>query len=281
MTEYLPSSSASDYPEQSLGLITLLDQTRLITTGYGFRYTRAFFDPVCEKLALQLVSLPVDVRPDGKVAWLSRGYSFDDWLIRTLWFWAPLVHSDEFMVKNRQTLKNWLHAMRAEVEAHAGMFDPFAPLEAEDDVDINAFQRIETDGPPEKGYSNPKDEATIADYSFWWIRILNSHFAITDMCGHYPYWIRWKGFEWTDEDKAFMKQTNDYRYDPKTEPVLQEVRKDFLNEFWRPMEPNPTYEEDRQNGNKITNGSASQQPIEAFVGRSRMVPPQGSGMMPQ
>jgi hypothetical protein len=184
MTEYLPSPDATDYPEQSLGLITLLDQTRILTTGYSFRYTRAFFDPVCEKLARQLFSLPADIRPDGKNAWFSRGYSFDDWLIRTLWFWAPLVHSDEFMVKDRQALKDWLHTTRAEVEAHVGMSDPFAPLEAEDDVDINAFQRIETDGPPEKGYSNPEYEATIADYSFWWIRILNSHFAITDMCGH-------------------------------------------------------------------------------------------------
>ena len=281
MTEYLPNPDASDYPEQNLGLITLLDQTRILTTGYGFRYTRAFFDPVCEKLARQLASLPADVRPDGKNAWLSRGYSFDDWLIRTLWFWAPLIHSDEFMVRDRQTLKDWLHTMRDEVEAHAGVSDPFAPLEAEDDVDINAFQRIEADGPPEKSYLSPKDKATIADYSFWWIRILNSHFAITDMCGHYPYWIRWKGFEWTGEDKEFMEQTNNYRYDPKTEPVLQEVRKDVLNEYWNRMEPNPKYEQAQQNDSKIANGSASHQPIKAFVGREGRIPQQGSSMMPQ
>ena len=94
------------------------------------------------------------------------------------------------MVKDRQTLEDWLHYMRAEVEAHAGVKDPFASLEDDDDVDITAFQRIEAEGPPQQGYADTNLEATVADYAFWWIRILNSHFAITDMCGHYPYWIR-------------------------------------------------------------------------------------------
>ena len=60
------------------------------------------------------------------------------------------------MTEDRQHLKCWLHSMRAEVEAHAGISDPFAPLEAEEDLDINAFQRIEADGPPCKSYSNPE-----------------------------------------------------------------------------------------------------------------------------
>jgi hypothetical protein len=242
LTEYLPNSRAPDYPEQSVGLVTLLDQTRLLTSGYDFRYTRAFFDPVSEKLARQLTSLPSNVRPDGKEAWLSRGYSVDDWLVRTLWFWAPLVHSDEFMVDDRQTLKDYLHSIRSAVEAHAGRADPFEPLEGEDDKNINAFQVIETDGPPQQSYTNPEAEATISDYAFWWIRILNSHFAITDLCGHYPYWIRWKGLEWTEEDGKFMEVTHNYRYSPKDEPVLQEVRKDYLTGVWKPMQPNPKYE---------------------------------------
>ena len=242
MTEFLPSPDAVDYPEQSLGLVTLLDQTRLILSGNDFRYTRAFFDPVCEKLARQLISLPFDLRPDGKEAWVSRGYSVDDWLVRTLWFWAPLVHADEFMVNDRQTLKDYLHSVRAVVGAHAQRPDPFAPLEDEDDRDINAFQVIETDGPPRQSYDNPAAEASISDYAFWWIRILNSHFAITDMCGHYPYWIRWKGLEWKEEDEKFMEKTNNYRYNPKDEPVLQEVREDYLAGVWKPMRPNGRYE---------------------------------------
>ena len=84
LTKFLPDPNATDYPEQSLGLITLLDQTRILTAGYNFRYTRAFFDSICEKLARQLVALPSNVRPDGKQAWLSRGYSVNDWLVRTL-----------------------------------------------------------------------------------------------------------------------------------------------------------------------------------------------------
>ena len=87
LTELLPSTFAQDFPEQCLGMITILDHTRILTTGYGFRYTRAFFDHICEKLVRQLIALPDDIRPDGKQAWLSRGYSLEDWLVRTLWFW--------------------------------------------------------------------------------------------------------------------------------------------------------------------------------------------------
>ena len=199
--------------------------------------------------------MPSEVRPDGKEAWLSRGYSFDDWLVRTLWFWAPLVHSDEFMIDDRQRLKDWLHFMRAEVEAHSGKCDPFASIEAADDVDITAFPKIEGEGPTQKSYSDLDSEATVSDYAFWWIRILNSHFAITDLCGHYPYWIRWKGLEWTEADKEFMKQTNNYRYDPANEPVLQEVRQDSMDGVWKPLEANPRFEKARQENGDIANSS--------------------------
>jgi hypothetical protein len=147
------------------------------------------------------------------------------------------------MTADRQVLKDWLHNMRAEVEAHCGQSDPFAPLEAEDDVDICAFQAIESAGPPLKSYTNEGKEATVSDYAFWWIRILNSHFAITDMCGHYPYWIRWTGKEWTEKDREFMRTTGNFRYDPvKDELVYEQVRKDHLEGLWRPLQPNPAYE---------------------------------------
>ena len=84
--------------------------------------------------------------------------------------------------------------------------------------------------------------AAVADYTFWWIRILNAHFAITDWCGHYPYWIRWLGFDWTEEDKEFMRQTNSYSYDPKDESIYEQVKKDSKEGVWPPMQPNPKYE---------------------------------------
>lgn len=39
-----------------------------------------------------------------------------------------------------------------------------------------------------------------------------------------------------------MEKTSDYRYNPKDEPVLQEIRKDFLAGVWKPMQPNANYE---------------------------------------
>lgn len=238
----LPKADAPNYPEQALGLILLIDQARIyLGKGYAVRYMRAFFDPIGEKIARQLVldpARPATLRPDSEQAWLSRGYSFDDWLARTLWFWAPLVHADKFMVDDRATLKNWLHEMRAKVEEHCGYADPFAPLEAADDVDITLFQAIETDGPTKRTYdrsASKEKEGTMSDYAFWWIRILNAHFAITDMCGHYPYWIRATGRQWTDNDKEFMKKTGGQRYTVTDEPVLEDIRKDFLAGVWKPL----------------------------------------------
>ena len=177
LTTLLPPPNAAEYPEHSLGMIQILDQSRALMSGYGLRYTRSFFDPICERLVRQLTSLPDDIRPDGKEAWLSRGYSFDDWLIRVLWFWAPLVHLDHFMIANRLQLKVWLHYMRAEVENHYSIKDPFAAVEAQDDIDVTLFQSMIQQGPPLKSYADSEAEATVADYTFWWIRILNAHFA--------------------------------------------------------------------------------------------------------
>lgn len=241
-TTLLPPTNASDYPEQALGLITIIDQARIICSGYNKRYMRAFFDPLGEKLARHLIALPEAERPDGKHAWLSRGYSMDEWLTRTLWFWAPLVHADTFMVDDRATLKDWLHSMRAEIEECAGRKDPFAKIEAEDDVDLRAFQTIEDDGPPKKGYEDETKEAEVVDYAFWWIRILNSHFAITDYCGHYPYWIRWKGVDWTDEDRHFFKLNDNYRHSAEDESALQRVKRDVQDGAWRELKPEARFE---------------------------------------
>ncbi|CAK3852593.1 related to MSH4-meiosis-specific [Lecanosticta acicola] len=245
-TRLLPESSQQDYPEKALGLITIIDQFRILGSGYGKRYTRAFFDPLAEKLARQLIGLPMDKRPDGKAAWMSRGYSFEEWIVRTLWFFAPPVHSDKFMTADRAAVKEWLHYIRAELEEHSHQEDPFAELEPADDVDIRAFERILIAGPPKKSYADPKKEATTYDYAFWWIRILNSHFAVTDMCGHYPYWRRWEGFELTEEDETFMRATTVFGYLPEDEAILQQVRQDKLDGVWQPLPSNPEFEKSKR-----------------------------------
>ena len=82
----------------------------------------------------------------------------------------------------------------------------------------------------------------MADYSFWWIRVLNAHFAATDMCGHYPYKVRWGGEEWTAKDREYMEKTEWFRYSVDDEPALEEIREDYLAGTWRPLEPNPKFE---------------------------------------
>ena len=242
--QLLPPPEAEDFPEQAYGLLSTLDQApRMIISGYGIRYTKCFFDPISEKLAEQLISLPDHLRPDSKQAWMSRGYSFEEWAIRTNWFWAPLIHSDGFMVKHRQAVKDWAHGLRAEIESQYGVKDPFASLEAQDDVDLLAFAHIAMEGPPKKSYDDPEAEATIADITFWWIRIANSHFAITDHCGHYPYWVRIKGLEWSDTDREFMEETQKYySFEKADEATLNKIRQDYLVGIWSPLPPNAAFE---------------------------------------
>ena len=244
LTQSLPTPNTTDYPEQALGLVLILDQgTRGLASGYGARYTPSFFDHICLKLAEQLVALPTHLRPDRKEAWLARGYSFDDYVVRTLWVWGPLVHSDDFMVRGRQAVKDWCHTVRAEIEAHSGMKDPFAPLEAQDDLDVNLFANMFVEGPPSKSFSDQTKEATMTDYGFWYIRIINSHFVLTDTCGHYPFWVRPRGLEWTEKDREVLEKEPRYMaIEYAGEETMKLIRQDYLDGVWRPLMPTPQYE---------------------------------------
>lgn len=243
LTDLLPPPTAPDFPEQCLGLITILDQTRVLTGGsYNQRYTRCFFDPIFEQLVRKLVALPEGLRPDGKHAWLFRGYTFSQWLSRVLMIWAPLIHSDNFMVNDRQRVKDFLHAMRSEVESHYSVTDPFAALEAADDEDIHLFGRMIAEGPPTHSLDDAAQELKIWEYAFWWIRILNAHFALTDMCGHYPYASEWKGNELTEKDREFLEKTDYALYDRSLEPVFEQVKRDAREGVWRPLEPVESFE---------------------------------------
>lgn len=242
LTQVLPEPEAANYPEQCLGLVILLDQTRGILTGYNKRYTKSFFDPICENLVKQFIAMPGDFRPDGKGAWIERDYTFEEWIVRTFFFWAPLVHSEQFMIKNREDLKEQLQTLRSNVRSNIGMEDPFAHLEASDDKDILAFKRVLEEGPPMKSYEDPSKEATIGDYAFYRIRISNAHFAITDTYGHYPYWVRWKGKDLTNRDKEFFQKSDNFQYDPSDDLILDDIRQDVLNSVWKPLAPNPKFE---------------------------------------
>lgn len=57
LVDYLPDPSDALYPEQTLALILLLDQSpREIYTGVDGRYMYGFFDDVCRKLVKSLLS---------------------------------------------------------------------------------------------------------------------------------------------------------------------------------------------------------------------------------
>ena len=113
------------------------------------------------------------------------------------------------------------------MESHYSVIDPYGAIEAEDDVDIQPLPAHDRRGSaPAKSPSNPDHDLTFADHVFWSTRIRNAHFALTDMCGHYPYATEWKGNELTAKDKEWLEKTNNALCNPEMKPVFEQIRRD-------------------------------------------------------
>jgi hypothetical protein len=125
------------------------------------------------------------------------------------------------MVEDRRVVKDWLHDMRDEVIKGSDCQDPFAAFETQDDVDLTLFAKMITVGPSSTSLTRGgSEEATVCDYAFWWIRILNGHFAITDLCGHYPYWIRHFGEELSEHDRHYLRVNDAFRTPAEEEGAM-------------------------------------------------------------
>lgn len=180
------AQEAPDYPEQSLGLIYVFDQTRGYFTGTDLQYVNSFFDNLAVKLVGDLLAIKSSGfnPPQSPAAWLSRGYTFDDWIARWTWLVVPLVHSETYMTQHRY-IKTIIHQARLEVQATTQVKDPYATRESIDEKDFSLFTRMIQDSYPSKHLLGK--EVEMHDYAFWLIRLFTAHFALTDTFGRYPY----------------------------------------------------------------------------------------------
>ncbi|CAF9913371.1 MAG: hypothetical protein GOMPHAMPRED_007876 [Gomphillus americanus] len=219
----MPPADAPDYLEQCCGLIFIIDQTRTFFQDTDVRYTRAFFDPACEKLALELLNS--DHSPYRKETWISRGWSFEDFIARVITLWAPLIHSENLMANHWDTNKEILLYLRQEIEAYTGEKDPHAATQDEDERDLNLFSAMVSSGPA---------AFDMAGYNFWMLRVLTSHRPITHEFKRYPYVNDMVGRDFAPSEEEWMSKNKSLsgRLD---EAVRETIRKDVDTGTWSPL----------------------------------------------
>jgi uncharacterized protein (DUF924 family) len=174
LAQYLPLPDSPEYPEHTLGLVLLLDQgPRMLFVGMNSRYTNMYFDGMTEKLVKGLFIsgiLPVSVN-----RWMSLGYGFEDVMIRIIWFYAPLIHSED--AQNHRLMTVQIEEMRKQVEKYSGKRDPSRDTRKEDKMDTLLFAKLIRERPP----------STFAEFFFWVFRVFDAHRPIIEKFGRYPY----------------------------------------------------------------------------------------------
>ena len=236
LREFLPPTDAPEYPEQCLAMIHILDQARVLLHGTDLRYVNDFFDVLAFKLAKDC--LEVRPPPHSKEAWLSRGWTFENWVAVLLGFLAPLIHSESFMVHQRPLTKELIHEYRSEVERYTGVEDPFAAREGEDERDLFLFSKLILLGSPTREQLGR--EVRVEDYAFYWIRMLNAHYGITDRFGRYPYRNDVLGRDFAAGELEWMKETGVFERLP--EDVRDQIRRDVDSGIWSPLKGNSALE---------------------------------------
>ncbi|KAH8916148.1 hypothetical protein BT69DRAFT_1288029 [Atractiella rhizophila] len=223
------------YLEEVVALIYILDQTRGQFKGVNVRYTNSFFDILAEKTAAKLFDdvsptgkegVPAPDSPFNKEAWLKRGWTFEEYVVRMDWIWAPLIHSEKYMSEYRSLNKSLLVRYRKEEEK-----------------DLYLWKIINSSDPPSK--ENQGRELGMADYAWPMLRMMTAHFSIIDTFGRYPYDSDLRGRDLTDEEKVWMEKAG---YGRMPDEMRQRIRKDVDAGVWSPLEVNnPKYEQPEEN----------------------------------
>ncbi|KAL9115392.1 MAG: hypothetical protein Q9227_000713 [Pyrenula ochraceoflavens] len=240
LPQLLLDRQSQDFPAQCVALVYILDQTRNCFRGTAIRYTNSFFDLLAEKAAATLFDdqnggngTPSRDSPFAKEAWLSRGWSFDDYTARMDWIWAALIHSELYMSKYRALNHGFISYFRAEIEEYSGKKDPCAQTQPEDERDLTLLQAI-TNGDPPSWQSLGGRDLDIADYAFWLLRMNTAHLAIVDQFGRYPYNNDQLGRDFETQEELDWMQEN-YPKGRVPEPLRGLIRKEIEEGIWSPL----------------------------------------------
>ena len=226
LMQFLPAPESSDFPEQALGLVTLLDQgPRALFEGVESRYIHGYFDVLALKLAHQLLGLPPALRPDSKQRWTTElGYGFDHWIMLRFGFIAPFTHSEQ--LEDHKVQGFLVEESRTEIEKLTGKMDPYRGGSEYDTNDVTAFSRCASNGRPR----DPSMEARV----FWLCTLFDVHLPIIKAFGRYPYRNSVLGRESTEEEREFLTKTNHFA-EEQDETVVNKIREDVLAGRWTPL----------------------------------------------
>lgn len=233
MLQFLPSPESDDFPILTLGLIVLLDQSpALLLPGMDYRYVDGYFRPLALRLVQQAWILPPHLHPWRLSRWEKLGYSYEHWLLRQMLFFAPLTHSED--IDNQALQHGMFENIRAATEDRTGEVDPHAAKAREDAHDVTMFSKLIRDGPP-----SPKKldrDLTMADYCWWWTRIMDVHVPIIRKFGRYPYRNPMKGVDDTAEELEFLKATDWFGAPQLTGEEKQKLKEDITTGKWSPLQ---------------------------------------------
>ncbi|THU96194.1 hypothetical protein K435DRAFT_664897 [Dendrothele bispora CBS 962.96] len=223
---YLPPPTDPTYPERVLSLLYLLDQApRRLYDGAGMdaRYTFGYFDVLAHSLVKNLISR--NAFPDSTEALTKLGYSFEETMIRKMWLYTPLIHSEN--LANHDWMESRTEAMRKEVEVYSGKTDPYRVTRDSDRKDPTMFSRLITEGPP--------DTTDFASFMFYFYRVDDVHRAVISRFGRYPYRNTALGRVSTVEEETFLKETNGFGQANLTEEEIEKLRKQREEGVWQKL----------------------------------------------
>ena len=219
---YLPEPSDPKYAEYALALILLVDQSpRSLYRHSDVRWGPMFFDVTSQRLIKRLVS--AGTFPDDTEIWTRLGYSFEDIMVRKMWIYAPLIHSEH--LEDQRLASGKIEQMRREVESYTGKTDPWRATKDKDGDDTMMFHRLIEQGPP----------GTFAEFFFWLYRIFDAHLPIIEKYGRYPYNNTSVGRVSTEEEEQYLLDTEGFHVPSLTDEEVRKLREQVERDIWEPL----------------------------------------------
>jgi hypothetical protein len=218
------------FPLQCIGLLLLLDQApRQLFSGIDDRWTYGFFDRIAQQTMTELLAPPKPpaLHPFSRESWHVAGYgSTGHWAYATCWAVAVLVHSERLSLHHHA--RSLCEEIRAAVELDEGARDSWRDERDAARHDPLAFFKIVAAGPP------MGEAVGMAEFVFWWLKVMESHEGIVGSFGRYPTRNGWLGrgdrLGEGEAERAFVECM--HRWGCAGEEVSEKIEKDVDKGIW-------------------------------------------------
>lgn len=222
----LSTPSAPEFPSQALALLILLDQVPRFycSQGTDVRWLNSFFDPLAQRLAAQLFSLPQALQPHRLERWMETGHTYDHWFVIALLFLAPLDHTEN--LPTHQLLRQLTGSMRVDLADRTGVPDPYAEKLACDLHDALAFPLwIRAGSPWTEG-----DEIQLHEFGYYRLAMTDVHYPIIEKFGRYPWRNAAICRASTKEEVQYLEESGHFA--ETNHKVVEHIREDIMKGRW-------------------------------------------------